>query len=60
MFFYANKLSSGLYDENRKKKSEKYYLIAINKELTEAMFSYANKLLTGLYGEDRKIQKNII
>jgi hypothetical protein len=39
MFVYAYKLSEGFYDENREKKSEKYYLIAINKELTDSMFS---------------------
>jgi hypothetical protein len=38
---FAIKLSEGFYGENEKKLSNKYFLIAIDKQYIESMFAYA-------------------
>jgi TPR repeat protein len=57
MTSYANKLSEGLYWEQKKKESKKYYLMAIDKDHTEALTNYANRLSEGFYGQQRKKER---
>jgi TPR repeat protein len=55
MLNYANRLYEGIYSEDKKLDSEKYYLMAIEHKHIGAMLKYADHLSDGFYGKDKRI-----
>jgi serine/threonine protein kinase len=59
MYNFVINLSNGIYGENRKQESEKYYLMAISKEHVAVMCNFANNLSKGCYVGTRKQESEL-
>jgi hypothetical protein len=55
MFSYANFLSQGIFGNDKKVESERYFEMVIEKDNVFAMFNYPNLFSKGFH-DDHKIQ----